>query len=402
MRTRLVGAATVAALAAGALATTGVFGSSHREAPRIMLDPAADNTDVYAFMAPDAPGQADRRRQLDPAGRPGRRAVLRQARSRGALLRQDRQHRRRRRGRRATAGSSRTGSATRTRSCTRSRRSTRSATRTSTSSRPTTSTTSATAAGKPRLERRIARNVPGRARQRRAEDDAQLRRASPTAPSRESRGGGKTFVGPVDDPFFVDLGAVFDGINIDKPGRPVIGLGNQGGGKDDVAGYNMHAFVLQVPESEVTRDGRAVSGREGGQRGRRRLGDHRAAARSRSTAPATASRPLGAGQPPRQPADQRGRSSRSGRRTSTTPRAPRPTPKNFGAVRAEPRAGEDPQRAVQPRHQGEQPHGHRPGAADRRPRADADLARGRPRRHAEGQPRRAAGGEPEPLRRARR
>src|SRR5215203_4135689 len=55
MRTALVGAATVAALAAGALATTCVLGSSHREAPRIMLDPSADNTDLYAFTAPDAP-----------------------------------------------------------------------------------------------------------------------------------------------------------------------------------------------------------------------------------------------------------------------------------------------------------------------------------------------------------
>src|SRR3954470_13783728 len=55
MRTALVGAATVAVLAAGALATTGVLGSSHREAPRIMLDPSADNTDLYAFRAPDAP-----------------------------------------------------------------------------------------------------------------------------------------------------------------------------------------------------------------------------------------------------------------------------------------------------------------------------------------------------------
>src|SRR5829696_2008312 len=57
MRTPLLGAATVAVLAAGALATTGVLGSSHREAPRIMLDPSADNTDVYAFVAPDAPGK---------------------------------------------------------------------------------------------------------------------------------------------------------------------------------------------------------------------------------------------------------------------------------------------------------------------------------------------------------
>jgi hypothetical protein len=45
-----------------------------------------------------------------------------------------------------------------------------------------------------------------------------------TAPaaSATNRGGGKTFVGPADDAFFVDLGAVFDGINIDKPGRPMI------------------------------------------------------------------------------------------------------------------------------------------------------------------------------------
>ncbi len=70
------------------------------------------------------------------------------------------------------------------------------------------------------------------------------------------KGGGKTIVTPADDAFFVDLGAIFDGINIDKPGRPNIGLGNQGGGKDDVAGYNTKSFVLQVPEREVTRDGK--------------------------------------------------------------------------------------------------------------------------------------------------
>src|SRR5690242_8507618 len=57
MRKTLLGAATVAALAAGTLATTGVLGSSHREAPRIMLDPSADNTDLYAFTAQDAPGK---------------------------------------------------------------------------------------------------------------------------------------------------------------------------------------------------------------------------------------------------------------------------------------------------------------------------------------------------------
>src|SRR5580658_1453164 len=29
--------------------------SSHREAPEISKDPSADNTDVYAFVSPDAP-----------------------------------------------------------------------------------------------------------------------------------------------------------------------------------------------------------------------------------------------------------------------------------------------------------------------------------------------------------
>src|SRR3954469_3100089 len=30
--------------------------SSHREAPAISKDPAADNTDLYAFVSPDRPG----------------------------------------------------------------------------------------------------------------------------------------------------------------------------------------------------------------------------------------------------------------------------------------------------------------------------------------------------------
>jgi Domain of unknown function (DUF4331) len=69
-------------------------------------------------------------------------------------------------------------------------------------------------------------------------------------------GGGKVFAGQRDDPFFVDLGEIFDGINF----RPNAGTGNQGNGKDDLAGYNVHSIVLQVPKSDVTRDGKAVSG----------------------------------------------------------------------------------------------------------------------------------------------
>jgi Domain of unknown function (DUF4331) len=66
--------------------------------------------------------------------------------------------------------------------------------------------------------------------------------------------GTKVFAGQREDPFFVDLGTTFDALNIRK------GIGDQGGGKDDLAGYSVHSIVLQVPERRVTRDREAVSG----------------------------------------------------------------------------------------------------------------------------------------------
>jgi hypothetical protein len=67
-------------------------------------------------------------------------------------------------------------------------------------------------------------------------------------------GGGKVFAGQRDDPFFVDLGATFDALTIRN------GTGNAGGGKDDLAGYGVHSIVLQVPIRRVTRDRQRVSG----------------------------------------------------------------------------------------------------------------------------------------------
>ncbi len=65
MRTRtrnrwLVAVPLTATAAALAVAMAPPFGgaSSHREAPSISQDPTADNTDVYAFRSPDAPGTA--------------------------------------------------------------------------------------------------------------------------------------------------------------------------------------------------------------------------------------------------------------------------------------------------------------------------------------------------------
>ena len=65
--------------------------------------------------------------------------------------------------------------------------------------------------------------------------------------------GTKLFVGQRAEPFFVDLGAAFDAINVR------LGTGNEGGGKDDFAGYNTSSTVLQIPERLVTRDHRPVS-----------------------------------------------------------------------------------------------------------------------------------------------
>ena len=63
-------------------------------------------------------------------------------------------------------------------------------------------------------------------------------------------GGGKVFAGQRDDPFFVDLGMTFDGINLEgRTGKPKV---------DDLAGYGVHSIVLQVPEEKVTKDGDEV------------------------------------------------------------------------------------------------------------------------------------------------
>ena len=70
--------------------------------------------------------------------------------------------------------------------------------------------------------------------------------------------GTKVFAGQRDDPFFVDLGATFDAINVRKL------TGNQGQGKDDLSGMNTHAIVMQIPERLVTKNHKAVAGADAG------------------------------------------------------------------------------------------------------------------------------------------
>jgi hypothetical protein len=57
-------------------------------------------------------------------------------------------------------------------------------------------------------------------------------------------GGGKVFAGQRDDPFFADLGAIFDLAQL----RTLHG----GTGVDFLKGFNVHSIVLQVPISDVT------------------------------------------------------------------------------------------------------------------------------------------------------
>jgi hypothetical protein len=58
-------------------------------------------------------------------------------------------------------------------------------------------------------------------------------------------GGGQVFAGQRDDPFFGDVGDIFDLLAIRK------GTGSTGGGKDFLAGYAVHTIALQIPISQL-------------------------------------------------------------------------------------------------------------------------------------------------------
>src|SRR5438046_2074684 len=73
-------------------------------------------------------------------------------------------------------------------------------------------------------------------------------------------GGIKVFAGQRDDPFFVDLGSVFDLAGL-RPfnGAHLIPL-DPGPGVDGVGGFNTHSIAIQVPIDQLTRNHRTPSG----------------------------------------------------------------------------------------------------------------------------------------------
>jgi Domain of unknown function (DUF4331) len=245
--------ALIAALIAAAIAVPLSFGSSHREAPLTSIDPTADDTDLYAFTANDAPGAltvvANWIPFEDPAGGPN------------FYKFDDRAH--------YYINVDNTGDGApdvRYRFAFK--------TKVGNPDSFLYALPGVSSINDPKLNVKqtytITRLVYKNGKQRSAKVIA---RGVPVAPNnvgpktfpdygsvanqaiRSLPGGAKVFAGQRDDPFFVDLGQTFDAINF----RPNVGTGNQGGGKDDLAGYNVHSIVLQVPKSQVTRDGKSVA-----------------------------------------------------------------------------------------------------------------------------------------------
>jgi len=73
-------------------------------------------------------------------------------------------------------------------------------------------------------------------------------------------GGGKVFAGQRDDPFFVDLGSVFDLAGLRPFNQAHLIKRNTAPGRDGVSGYNTHSIVLQLPISQLTHNHQGITG----------------------------------------------------------------------------------------------------------------------------------------------
>jgi hypothetical protein len=83
--------------------------------------------------------------------------------------------------------------------------------------------------------------------------------------------GSKVFAGPRDDPFFVDLGSVFDLAGLRPFNQAHLIPRPTEAGVDGVSGYNTHSIVLQVPIKQLTGDKQALTGGRRPERGHRRV-----------------------------------------------------------------------------------------------------------------------------------
>ena len=237
------------ALAASAIAIPFSVGSSHREAPNISLDPSADNTDVYAFTAKDAPNAltvvANWFPNQIPANGPN-------------FFRFDDRAR-------YYVNIDNTGDG-------KPEIKYRFTFRTKVNKKSFLyAFPGVESINDPKLFQKqtytVHRETYKKGRLRKV---TRLGRGIPVAPSNvgpktfkdynavanqaiRSARGIRLFAGQREDPFFVDLGATFDAINLRK------GTGNEGGGKDDFSGLNTQSIVMQIPEAQITRNRRPVA-----------------------------------------------------------------------------------------------------------------------------------------------
>ena len=237
--------AATAAISAAVLVPTFGGASSHREAPALLEDPTADNTDLYAFRSPDAPDTVTIIGNWipfqEPHGCPNFYLFSDTARYN---LNVDQ------------TGDGKWDVRYRYQFITR-------APKSAAAGYLYTSPTgevlvkqfysvfrdTRNAAGKV-TSKRIARNrvtSPNNSGPKSIPNYATFRQqAIHTLP-----GGLKSFAGQADDPFFGDIGMIFDLVNLDKPGRANIGTGNVGNGVDSIARYNVSTIALQVPISDL-------------------------------------------------------------------------------------------------------------------------------------------------------
>src|SRR5262245_34712484 len=68
----------------------------------------------------------------------------------------------------------------------------------------------------------------------------------------------KVFCGQRDEAFYIDLGAIFDRFEL-RPIFAALGI-DLGPARDATQGYNVHTIAMQIPITQLTKDGQAVSG----------------------------------------------------------------------------------------------------------------------------------------------
>jgi hypothetical protein len=219
-----VAGAVLAALFVARLAPGSSTASSHREAPLISEDPTADNTDLYAFRSPDRPDTftivSNWIPGEDPAAGPNYYTFSQSAKYNIYVDRNG------------------DGKPEQTYSF-----------RFKTPTGPfflgaTQQTWTATLNGKPFATGKTPIDNIGP----RQNDFAGVKDYEAAAEKTiVTKNGVRIFAGQRDDPFFGDVGAIFDLVAIRKAGT----TGDMGGGKDFLSGYNVHTIALQIPISQV-------------------------------------------------------------------------------------------------------------------------------------------------------